>query len=153
MPLPSDQMPALMMKWTLGDEDAARFLLNCAALARLADDIADGDKGPDRVAAMGEVLVRAMVVNAANPFFIANREALAPVLAEAAGWWVTSERWRRHESRNTRMFAFVWREGTASIAHTVAYLIGGWEHMLAVMEDLHALADRDGETFEEWEAS
>lgn len=151
MPLKNEDIPALTLRWAAGNEPAAAFLQNIMALTRLADDIADGDSA-DPVGHMGEILVRALVNNAENPFFRDNARALSGAMMLAIMSWVRSEDMRKSENRKTRMFGFVGREAIEQVTILTATLCGGYHHGLAVMADLHTLAHQTSpETFEEWE--
>jgi len=151
MPLPSDQLSELAHKWVLGDKDAARFLLNFMAMVRLADDIADGDSD-NPVADMSNLLIRAWIDHAANPFFQAHAGALSASMANAVLMWEKSEEWRHSQNEKTRMFAFVVRETVEHVAYTCALLTGGYQHAKTVAQEVQEIShQRSPETFADWE--
>jgi hypothetical protein len=151
MPIKESDMPNLCLKWANGDKSAATFLMNVAAMTRLADDIADGDS-EDQVADMAHLLHRSIVTNGTNTFFRTHTSELAPAMANAIMMWLKSEKWRKSTNRKTRMFAFIYREGVEHIVHVTALLTGGYEHALSVMDELHEASHvTNPETFEEWE--
>lgn len=151
MPIKTSDMHSLLSKWANGNQEAAEFLANIAAMARLADNIADGDS-EDTAADVGHLLHRALITNTENRFFRENRVVLTPVMANAILMWVKSEQWRKSDNRKTRMFAFVYREGVEHLAHITAFLTGGIAHAAEVMEDLHKRSHQSSdEAFEDWE--
>lgn len=152
MPLKTDQLPDLCLKWANGHENAASFLMEWSTIVRRADDIADGDS-EDPVGDMARVLYQALVSMPSNPFFQAHHATLSALMANAIMLWEKSEDWRNSENRKTRMFGFVCRENVEQVAYTVALLTGGYEHALSVIEDIQRLSHQSSsETFEEWEA-
>lgn len=154
MPLKDQDISRLCLKWANHDESAARFLENIAHVARIADDIADGD-AQDAHQAMADLLFRTMIVNSTNSFFLRHKEALTPVICNAINMWVLSEEWRHAKERKTRMFAFVYREGVEQIVGAVSMLTGGIHNARSAMRELHQLSHVCGssETFEDWEAN
>lgn len=151
MPLDNDQIPALCLRWAKGDPAAADFLVNVCAWVRLADDLADGDSDRPQED-VGQLLTRLVVDHAANRFFRAHADMLTASVANAIIGWRMSETWRRSPNRKTRMFAFVLREGVGQIAWTVALIVGGYDHALAVAADIHERSiEASEETFEAWE--
>lgn len=138
-------------RWANGDPDAAKLLHCISEIARLADDIVDGDS-EDAFADMGRLCFQALVVAPSNPFFQKHHSALAPVLANISLTWEATEEWRQSTNEKTRMFAFVLRECSEQIAVTVALLTGGYEHARKVIRDAHLVCDAsDPETFSDWE--
>lgn len=152
MPLPNDQIGDLAWKWSLGNEDACRFLVNFMHMVRLADDIADGDSAAP-VPDMANLLVRAWLEHACNPFFQKHSGALGASIANAVLMWEKSEDWRHSNNRKTRMFAFICRETVEHIAYTVAFLVGGYQHARDVAQEVQEVSHQaSAETFEQWEA-
>lgn len=150
MPIPRSQMPALFVRWCLGDESAANFLRLVAETARLTDDVADGDADNPHMALAA---VWGLTLNALprNTFFRTHIDTLGPALAAVAMEWAVSERWAKSDDKKTRTFAFVYRDGVERIVHLTAMIVGGTYHAAEVMVELHATAHKDGETQEEWE--
>lgn len=152
MPIKNDKIPDLCARFANGDPAAARFLENIANIARLADDIADGDS-LNPVGDMAELLTRVVVDNALNPFFQKHAEALTAVMANSIVLWRKSEDWRQSSNRKTRMFGFVSREAVEHVAYTVAFITGGFDHATRVAETIQLVSHQASEeTFEDWEA-
>lgn len=151
MSIPEDKAADAFLRWANGDEDAARFLRQISSIARLADDIADGDS-LNVSADLSRLLFETLVSIPSNPFYQANYSALAPVIANVALTWDATEDWKYADLEKTRMFAFVLRECSEQIAVTVAVITGGFEHGRSVIRDAHkTCVAPDPETFETWE--
>jgi len=152
MSIPKDQIPSLSRSIANGDDDAALFLENIWHAARLADNIVDGDS-PDLARDMFNLLNRAFVSNANNPFFLRHQETLSVAIMTALGMWLKSEQWRHEDDRKTRMFAFIYREGVDHIASVVSGLTSGPSGVVQAMENMYEISHRhDGESFEDWDA-
>ena len=82
MALPDEKMRELLTRWSNGNKQAAEFMMNVAAITRLADNIADGDS-EDPVLDMANLLYRATVTLQLDPFYAENKVALFPVMANA----------------------------------------------------------------------
>lgn len=151
MPIPSDQLAPLCLKWANGNKPAADFLHTWAQIVRRADDIADGDSA-DPVGDMGALLVQCLVDVSGNPFFQANAPTLSVAMANAIALWVKSEEWRTSLNRKTRMFGFIGRETCEHVTYAVALMTGGYAHQLAVIEDIQSISHKTSpEQFEAWE--
>lgn len=151
MTMPADQAEETFTRWACGHEDAVRFLFQIGRVARLADDITDGDSR-NVAADMGRLLFEALVTLPTNPFFLRHHATLAPILANVALTWEATEDWRRSNNEKTRMFAFVLRECSEQIATTVAMITGGYDHARTVIREAHLICTiGDNETFSDWE--
>lgn len=151
MSMPPGLSDQYFNRWACGNQDAVNLLHCISTVARLADDIVDGDS-EDRFADMSRLWFQTLVVAPSNPFYQQNRAALAAVLANIGLTWEASEDWRRSEAEKTRMFAFVLRECTEQFVVTVALLTGGYDHARTVIRELHEVCvASDPETFADWE--
>jgi hypothetical protein len=152
MPLKHEDMQGLCLRWASGNEAAAAFLSNWAALVRVADDVADGD-AENPVLSQAQVLMRCLIQNGNNTFYQQNQGALDAVMSNAILLWVKSEDWRKSDNRKTRMFGFIGREAVEHVAYAVAMLTGGFHHALTVAQEMQELSHQTSpETFEDWEA-
>lgn len=153
MPLPEGEgvARAAFLRWTLGDASAADFLAEVSAIARAADDIADGAADP-QLKAM-DLLRRCLVVLPQNVFFKAHSALLAATLNEAIISWRLGDEWRRSEDPKRQAFGYVYRESTDRIAHAVAFLLGGQDHALNVARELYDLCHAPfPETLQQWKS-
>lgn len=151
MSMPPGTSDEYFTRWACGNQDAVNLLHCISQIARLADDIVDGDS-ENRFADMGRLWFQTLVVVPSNPFYQQNRAALASVLANIGLTWEATEDWRHSEAEKTRMFAFVLRECTEQFVTTVALLTGGYEHARHVIRELHeTCVASDPETFSDWE--
>lgn len=142
---------ALFREWACMDENAVEFLKLIARVARLADDIVDGDaKAPAHD--MARLLYDVFVTLHRNPFFLAHHARLTPILANVILTWEASEEWKQSDNLKTRQFAFVLREASEQIATAVAEITGGFEHARTVIRQAHQVCcAEDPETFEQWD--
>lgn len=142
----------ILLKWTKGHADAAEFLAEIAALARLADDIVDVDG--DRQAKVSDLLFRTLTLLPRNRFFRDNSEALGLILNEALVCWRAGDEYRKSPDEKQRLFGFVMRESTDRIAVAVAALLGGHDHAMTVSRELYQICHAPfTETVAEWSAA
>ncbi|MDE4621740.1 hypothetical protein [Sinorhizobium meliloti] len=149
--LPSDpaEVRSAFLRWTRGDEAAADFLAEIAAIARLADDIVD--EGENRQRNVCWLLVRTMTRLPVNPFFIRHAQALAPLINGVIVQWQLSDEWRSSRDALKRQFGFVMREAVGSIVTAVAAICGGYDHAKTTTEDFFELCHAGSrETVEDW---
>ena len=149
--LPSDPeaVRTAFLRWTRGDEAAADFLAEIAAIARLADDIVDEDENRQRNVCW--LLVRALTHLPLNPFFIRHAAVLAPTINNVIVQWQLSDEWRSSRDALKRQFGFVMREAVGSIVTATAAIIGGYDHAKAATEDFFELCHAGSrETVEDW---
>jgi len=150
MALPDGKMRELLTRWSNGNKQAAEFMMNLAAITRLADNIADGDS-ENIVSDMADLLYRTTITLQLDPFYTENKIALFPVMANAILAWKVSEKWRKSEDGKARMFAYIYRELVEQVMWTTAVLTGGMDHAMSVVEDLFKEShSNSGETFEDW---
>jgi len=151
MSLPDSKITELISKWSNGNHDAAEFMSNIAAIARLADNITDGDSD-DPVSDMGDLLYRTLITMQLNPFYEKHKLSLFPVIVNAIVGWQNSEKWRKSPEPKKRIFAFVYRELVEQIMWTVALITGGIRHVHKVADEIYEQSHKaNGETFETWD--
>ena len=134
-------------EWLLHQEAAVGMVLAIGALSQEVDDIEDGDGG-----SLGSVMARAIFELGANPFYCRFRTTFEPLLLSSLLMWEASNAWAKSKHRETRMYAFVWREITEQVIPVAAYLLGGHEHAVAVARDMHDHYHVNDATFEQWES-
>ena len=150
MPIPREAMDKFCLYAANGDPQAAHVLSVTARVARLADNIADGDS-QDPQEDMGRILSAVFVELAGNSFYLENASVIAPAMLAGILGWLQGDEWSKSDNRKTRMFGFVYREAVENVAHTIAYMTGGFDHAREVMRRLHDISHASGETFEDWE--
>ncbi|ASP84761.1 hypothetical protein CN221_11110 [Sinorhizobium meliloti] len=149
--LPNDPeaVRAAFLRWTRGDEAAADFLAEIAAIARLADDIVDEEENRQRNVCW--LLVRTLTRLPQNPFFNRHLAVLAPVIHSVIVQWELSDEWRSSHDALKRQFGFVMREAVGSIVTAVAAICGGYDHAKTTTEDFFELCHAGSrETVEDW---
>ncbi|RVI61843.1 hypothetical protein [Sinorhizobium meliloti] len=149
LPSEPEAVRAAFLRWTLGDEAAADFLAEIAAIARLADDIVDEDENRQRNVCW--LLVRTLTRLPQNPFFIEHAAVLAPIIHTVIVQWELSDEWRSSHDALKRQFGFVMREAVGSIVTAVAAICGGYDHAKTTTEDFFELCHSGSrETVEDW---
>ena len=149
--LPNDQKTRFEIALDLvGDEDAAVLLVLVGDLARLADNIADGDSiDPQRD--MAQLLILAVHRIPTNAFFLRHAEVLRHSLAAVATGWDVSNRFHRTDDARKHAFGFVHREADDMFLTQVGALCLGWNRAADVYEALFAVAyGKETETLEDW---
>lgn len=124
---------ALLLRWANGDAAGAQLLELVCEIARLADDIADGEADAD---AVPRLLHRCLVDLPANAFVQRHGATLRPVLSECVHSWALSNEWRRSGCERRQTFGFVYREATDRLGLAVAQITGGYDHARAVARDI-----------------
>jgi hypothetical protein len=141
---------ALMPKWTKGNDDAMLFLRQVANMARLADDIVDGDKGPVQHH-MVHLMHMMLVELPQNKFFVEHHATLAPFIAQSLLFWTLSDEFKTSENWKKQAFGFVYREAADQILARVVMIIGGPDWARDVMREyfdtFHAAS---AETIGQW---
>lgn len=151
MPIPSKDMAEFCAMAANGNQHAADALMRIARVARLADNIADGQTSTPQED-VGEILRLCFVELASNPFYLQFAPTLAPVCLNAVLGWQQADEWAAADSQKSRIFGFVYREAIEQVAHTIAYLTGGYDHARTVMRALHQTSHLSSpETFSDWE--
>lgn len=151
MAIPSDEIGAFFDFVTKGNAEAAHVLDATARVARLADNITDGDSENPQDD-MARLLSTVFVELAGNAFYLENAHILAPSMLSAILGWVQGDEWAKSDNPKTRVFGFVYREAIEHVAYTVAYMCGGFDHARQVVRALHEISHANGETLQEWEA-
>ena len=139
----------MFLRWTKGNQDAARLLVQFCQLAREIDDLVDEHYDiQDRITSIVEL---SLVHVASNPFFMRFNAALSAVVFEMLTYWRLGDQWRRSNNEKQQMFGFVYRESTDRLAVVIAGLVGGSDHAKSVAEELyHATHFQSPETFQDW---
>ena len=108
-----------------GNAEAIRFVQALTGVYDVWDDLIDGDPvTPEQV---DRAFFSALVTVPMNPFFLANREVLQPlILTGMLGWWAANELERRPDSRARRV-AYVARCDPANVISMCAALVGGMD--------------------------
>ena len=136
-------------RWTKGDKDAARLLMQFCELARKVDDLVDesGDK-QDRISTILEL---SLVHVAGNPFFQRFHSMMSSAVFEMITYWRLGDSFKKSDDEKKQMFGFVYRESTDRLAVIIASIIGGSDHAKNVAEELYAMTHgQSDETLVDW---
>lgn len=139
----------LFLKWTHGDQDAARLILQFCALAREVDDLIDeGDDNQTRIMTIVEL---SLVHISNNPFYMRHVQALSPLIYEMLVYWKMGDDFKKSEDEKKQIFGFVYRESTDRIVPVIAGICGGvnWGFECA-KEAYEATHGKSKETLEDW---
>lgn len=133
-----------------GDEHAAAYLLSCADVASLADDIADGDS-LDPQADMARLLRVAMVEIPSNLFFQRNATALIQAQGLTVSLWDVSNTFQKSKDGQKNVFGYVYRHFDDVLLMAVVALCRGWEHAAQSFPAQWERLDHGGrETVADW---
>jgi hypothetical protein len=122
---------------------AVEWLLMLWNAIQVFDDVADGDhvEREDLNAAIWNTLVG---MNQ-NPFWIANSNSLAPVIATMVLKWQASDHVERTGNADAK--SFVWRAGFYDVVLMVLTLCNGTKY---ATDNAHLVMSLYGETFEDY---
>lgn len=132
-----------------GNADAAQFLVLASEMARVADDVADGES-TDPQADMARVLTLALAEIPANPFYQATAPVLRHFMASSVALWDVSN---RVQGGPRGVWGFVHRNAIDTLTMQVAALCRGWRDAPAAFLDTVEMFDpANDETVATWNA-
>ena len=143
----------MFLRWANKDQNAAECVHTLWRCSQIADDLADGETPQEFASpALLELLHTATSGLMQNPFWVANRTYLEPVLTSALLFWNASNDWAVSNRRDTQMFGYAYREAFSQVIVAVAHLTGGLEFAKNVLRELHAYYHHTGrvESFDSW---
>jgi len=135
----------LRNKWFMGHQLAIAFIAVFFDAVELWDDLIDKD-----VEVTDESINRAfaglMFALPANEWFISNRAHYLPLILTAINAWHDANEMERSKEKKFRNMAFHLRNFGLEIHIATAFLIGGYDHMRKVSNEI-----REFFAFEEFE--
>lgn len=144
-----------LLRWFKGNTEAAEFIRKFGNALHRADDIVDEESwGPSqRGKEMSRLIYELLFGLGADPFYQRHRQALTPALINGLLYWDLSNELAKSEIRETRMFAFVWREAVEQVLPLVAMLCGaGYDETREIALELYRLEhETPVESFDSWE--
>lgn len=151
IPLNHDARFRFFLPFTGGNEDATALIVQLGHLARVADDLADGD-ADDRQESVAEILRLALVEIPTNPFFDAHRGVLWPMMATTIATWQVSNRFhRRVNDARRQAFGYVMRDSCDQLAMQICALCEGWAAAPDVFDAIFEARHHDNpETLADW---
>jgi len=123
---------AKLKEYALGEPHATALLLALYQASQLADDIADCDERPDRIADVMRVLGVEMP---RNPFFRAHADVLTATLAQVIDCWEWSNEHEDDPDKTRQVLAYSMKDAAIMYIRQVAFLVGGHEHAKRVLDD------------------
>jgi hypothetical protein len=114
-----------------GDQAAYDFLAAFYLWCHKHDDLIDRDKPvkPEENVWFNLNLFQQL---ARNPFYQKNHEFLWPVLVTSGLSWIASEDFKRKENVLEKITAQVLKSEYVNVILAIAFLVGGFEHALAM---------------------
>ena len=143
-----DQNHRNKQRWFMGNRDAVDFV-NCLFDAvELWDDLIDKDVEipTDHI---NRVFLSLMFALPSNQWFISNRGYYLPLIMTAINGFHDANVLAGNESKKLRNLAFHIRNFGIELHIATAFLIGGYEHMRVVSQEIREFFAF--ESFEQWE--
>lgn len=125
-----------------GDEHAERYLWQIDCVARTIDDLVDKDHEvrEEKIYEMFFILIAELW---RNPFFIAHAHTLLAHHLMICNAWRDANRMERSDNKTERAYAHVMKDMINELVPMVAFLTGGYSHMVKVSERLRQIALED----------
>lgn len=117
-------------------------------VAELWDDLVDKDREIP-LSEINDVFMGLLFVLPTNEFFRKHQERLLPVMLMAVNAFYDSESLKKSENIRIRKIAFQLRFALIEVFKTCALIIGGWEHLRNVSQEM--IEFYAYEDFEEWD--
>lgn len=118
-----------------GDMAAIEMCEQLFRISQVLDDLVDGDK-PVTGSAIIETFWCALIDLPANPFYRRHEPTIRPLMAAALQDWTDATRMERGDDHHGKTLAFVLRDQLTSLVVQVAGIIGGYQWMQNVSEQI-----------------
>lgn len=136
------------LEWSNGNELAAQFLDGVYQTVHLWDDVVDGD--PCEEARVNRTFFWLLCELPRNAFFAEYRLFLTAVMQAYIEQWFAANALERTEDPDKQARAFGLRDSALGLIGQVAYIVGGYDHMLTVSgEVLELLTDEKLDEYRE----
>jgi hypothetical protein len=135
-------------KWFLGNEEAINFINSFFYAIELWDDLIDKDV-PITDENINEVFTHLMFVLPQNKWFASNVSYYSPLIMSMINGFHDSNVMCKSDKKHLRNLAFHIRNLGTEIHIATAFLLGGYQHMREVSQEIREFFAF--ETFEEWE--
>lgn len=126
-----DSKKVIIQKALKGNKQAFRFIEDLSYIARVWDNLVDGDKG-SKVTQIDRAFWIALVEIPQNPFFQQYLFQLTPLIRDYINSWMDANRLEKADNEHNRRISFVLRDLIGNIVMQCAYLIGGYDWMREV---------------------
>lgn len=130
---PEKEVHAKIREICLGNQDAINFLVAFFDWVHWLDDVCDKETEELTAKSIAEVNLTFLIAVSTNPFWLANSHRLLPIIIQATIAWVDSEKWKTQEGKN-KVAADVLKGYYHEVFWHAAFILGGWEHALAVTQ-------------------
>lgn len=118
-----------------GNEVAERFVRVFVDHCHLLDDLVDNDKPWDDERIIASE-INWMMELCGNPFFLAHKPQLVPLIVTGFNAWLDANRWEKDTDTRRRLSADVVKGIYHEVVHYCAFACGGWAHMREVTSRL-----------------
>lgn len=119
------------------DRDAIHLCRAWVAHVHLWDDVLDKDRPePVQDEEMVQVNLNWWLETQVNPFWIAHKHRLIPIVELAYNAWLDSNRWANSPDLELRVASDVLKGHYHEFIYAVARIKGGWEHLRDCTRDL-----------------
>ncbi len=141
-----EDLSAKFLEWSRGNELAAQFLDGFFQTVHLWDDMVDGD--PCEEGRVNRTLFWLLCELPRNTFFNEYRLFLTAQIQICVDQWLMANELERTGDLDKQARAFGLRDSTLSVISQVAYVVGGYDHMTKVSDEVRNLFT--GETLNEY---
>lgn len=126
----------------LGNEQAVAFLADIHFISHVWDDLVDSDK-PVTGATVSAAFEKALIGVNMNPFFIANRVMLLPVMLNATLLWHAANDLEATREAHALQVSHVIRCAPGDLALICAAIVGGTGHAKKHAAELRMMMQQD----------
>jgi hypothetical protein len=116
---------------TRGNADAERFVAAFVEHCHMLDDLVDRDNPCDDERMIASE-IRWVMELTGNPFFLANRAFLVPLIVQGFNAWLDSNDWQQSDDPQKQRDADVLKGLYHEVIYQVAFLCGGWDHLRSI---------------------
>lgn len=116
-----------------GNADAFRFMWVFWNFTHVYDDLVDRDREVG-VESAAKWAVHLLEQFSFNQFYLKNSSLLFPHVVGVFNRWCDGEEWEKSGDKQKMKAASVVKCGDVDLYLTVAYIVGGWDHMRAMKD-------------------
>lgn len=116
-----------------GNQEALRFMWTMWNWSHVVDDLVDRDKevGVENAAKWFIKIAEELTF---NQFYLQNSASLFPAIMQMFNRWCDGEIWEKSSDPVQKAASHVIKCGDIELYLTVAYLVGGWDHVRSCRE-------------------
>lgn len=137
-----------LLRWMLGDADAARCVVLLSAISETWDDLIDGDKKlapPD----INQAFVNALVGLNTNPFYKKHQVTILPIVFAGINAWMDANELEGASTAEHRRLGFYIRNYAYEVCSICAMCAGGFDWLRSISLEMRLFCHH--ESYLEWE--